>query len=543
MNAFYAVPGVVEDVPVTIRTDVQREQTVATAEAELLIQPNLIAEDMRQISRLTAIALNGTSTSALLASSITVVGDVCKAFVLGIIEPIATFGGRLRDPLLNSAVGTAVEFVCNAIPSESVTDIAGIVKRAAEIVQWFWFFGTFDVDLPGIVNAVPRPPPQFVDVENDFLAALNEGLLQATLGNNTGGHIGGSAIQPGSIFDVKLYEMSYLDRDALVNPFTPALYFMMDISPPSGAPTSYAKLMEGGTYNPESYLLPSQEQFTNDILDRIANGGDTELHLQGQTAGGKHADNNQESFAAGDLIVINPGGDTEELNQIMAIADGVLSLVAPLQYDHEAEETVRRLRSGTPAPPPPPLLVPPGDATVLAPRPLTLDWVAHPLAFVTAYDLQISSDSLFGTTIADTTGLIETFFEAGDLPEQVFYWRVRAVNLVGEGAWSPPQLIPTATRVSTDDKREVPSQFALEGNYPNPFNPQTVIPYVLPRAAEVRLVIYDVLGREVAVLVEDTRPAGRHEATFEADRLPSGIYLYRLEASGFRETKQMLLVK
>ncbi len=88
-----------------------------------------------------------------------------------------------------------------------------------------------------------------------------------------------------------------------------------------------------------------------------------------------------------------------------------------------------------------------------------------------------------------------------------------------------------------------PNEFALSQNYPNPFNPSTVINYTLPVNAHVSVAIYDLLGREVALLVNEYRTAGNHSVTFDAGMLPSGVYLYRLRAAGFTETKRLLLVK
>ncbi|NBC17703.1 MAG: T9SS type A sorting domain-containing protein, partial [Bacteroidetes bacterium] len=85
----------------------------------------------------------------------------------------------------------------------------------------------------------------------------------------------------------------------------------------------------------------------------------------------------------------------------------------------------------------------------------------------------------------------------------------------------------TEQRASKRSGEAVPEQAALDGAYPNPFNPQTTIRYALPEAADVRLAVYDLLGREVAVLAEGTQPAGTHTATFDAAGLPSGVYLYR----------------
>ena len=95
---------------------------------------------------------------------------------------------------------------------------------------------------------------------------------------------------------------------------------------------------------------------------------------------------------------------------------------------------------------------------------------------------------------------------------------------------------------------EAPQDIALGSNYPNPFNPQTTIGYTLPQTATVSLRIYDVLGREVACLVEGEHGAGYHEAVWQAGRFASGVYLYRLmveAADGARTLKQrtMLLVK
>jgi hypothetical protein len=88
-----------------------------------------------------------------------------------------------------------------------------------------------------------------------------------------------------------------------------------------------------------------------------------------------------------------------------------------------------------------------------------------------------------------------------------------------------------------------PAGFALAANYPNPFNPSTEIAFVLPEAAAVRLVVYDMLGREVALLAEGPLSAGRHTVRFEASNLPSGTYLYRIEAGAFAQTRRMVLLK
>jgi hypothetical protein len=89
----------------------------------------------------------------------------------------------------------------------------------------------------------------------------------------------------------------------------------------------------------------------------------------------------------------------------------------------------------------------------------------------------------------------------------------------------------------------VPRTWTLLPNYPNPFNPTTSIRFGMPETARVRLSVYDLLGREVAVLVEGILQAGWHSATWRADNLPSGVYLYRLAAGEFSQHRTMLLLK
>ncbi len=87
------------------------------------------------------------------------------------------------------------------------------------------------------------------------------------------------------------------------------------------------------------------------------------------------------------------------------------------------------------------------------------------------------------------------------------------------------------------------SSFKLEQNYPNPFNPSTVISYQLPTNNLVTLKVYNMLGKEVATLVNNMQSAGQHEVNFNAANVPSGMYIYTLRAGSFSQTKKMLLVK
>jgi subtilisin-like proprotein convertase family protein len=90
---------------------------------------------------------------------------------------------------------------------------------------------------------------------------------------------------------------------------------------------------------------------------------------------------------------------------------------------------------------------------------------------------------------------------------------------------------------------EIPNYYSLSQNYPNPFNPSTTIKFTLPKGDNVKLVIFDALGREVKTLVNEYRSIGVYNVSFDASTLSSGIYFYRLTAGEFTDTKKMLLVK
>lgn len=107
---------------------------------------------------------------------------------------------------------------------------------------------------------------------------------------------------------------------------------------------------------------------------------------------------------------------------------------------------------------------------------------------------------------------------------------------------------PAFTVVSTSDVRdasrhEVYTEFALRQNYPNPFNSLTVINFQLPVPGRVLLTVHDLLGREVAVLVNETKDAGVHAIDFDASGLSSGLYLYRFRAGGFVETRKLVVLR
>jgi hypothetical protein len=96
-----------------------------------------------------------------------------------------------------------------------------------------------------------------------------------------------------------------------------------------------------------------------------------------------------------------------------------------------------------------------------------------------------------------------------------------------------------------EDNSSLPNSFSLEQNYPNPFNPSTIISYQIPIGSHVTLKVFDVLGKEVATLVDEFKPAGSYNSQFSISnyQLSSEVYFYQLKAGQFVSTKKLLLLK
>jgi hypothetical protein len=104
------------------------------------------------------------------------------------------------------------------------------------------------------------------------------------------------------------------------------------------------------------------------------------------------------------------------------------------------------------------------------------------------------------------------------------------------------QMENTATSIARQPDH-MPTQIQLLENYPNPFNPQTTIPYTIRESGPVRVTIYNVTGQKVTDLVNQVQAAGSYQAVFDATRFSSGVYIYRLQTKNFTQSRKMLLIK
>jgi len=174
-------------------------------------------------------------------------------------------------------------------------------------------------------------------------------------------------------------------------------------------------------------------------------------------------------------------------------------------------------------------------------------WLAHNKS--NFYKFELSDDAEFNNILISADSLITTTFSLTNLVQgKIFYWHTKGVNNVGSGDWSATFSFTIEVQTGIDDNKML-KKYNLTQNYPNPFNPTTTIQYSIPVDAKfvsttnVVLKVYDILGREVATLVNKEQSAGNYEVRFDASGLSSGLYCYKLNSGSYSKTMKMLLLK
>jgi len=192
----------------------------------------------------------------------------------------------------------------------------------------------------------------------------------------------------------------------------------------------------------------------------------------------------------------------------------------------------------------PNLIYPQDDSTLINPTMigLVLDWDSTVTA--TGYRFLLANDSLFNSVIHDTIVNASSFnfYDWFSVNIDNLYWKVRTINDGGTGPWSETNRF-NIMLTDVEDETQLPTEFALMQNYPNPFNPTTTIAYHLPNTSKVQLKVYDVLGNEIATIVNEEKSAGSYEVEFNASSLSSGMYLYKLQAGDLIAVKKLILLK
>ena len=191
---------------------------------------------------------------------------------------------------------------------------------------------------------------------------------------------------------------------------------------------------------------------------------------------------------------------------------------------------------------PPPTLASPNDNATNVASPVTLVWHATPET--ATYDLQLSTQEDFSTLLAEAEALTDTTYQAASLAvATTYFWRVRARNEAGASDWSPSFRFTTAQPTNYGEQRDLPRQYRLHPNFPNPFNPTTHIAFDLPTATPVTVSIYNMAGQQVARFDLGVLEAGTHELLWDAGHQPSGLFLCRLRAGPVTLTRMVTLLK
>jgi len=190
-----------------------------------------------------------------------------------------------------------------------------------------------------------------------------------------------------------------------------------------------------------------------------------------------------------------------------------------------------------------PTLISPSNNSINVSLTPTLFWST--VTGATSYNVLVSSMITFGNIIDSATVTTnQRTIPSGKLNiASTYYWKVCAINTYGAGPWSEVWNFST---ILTDIKQigtETPNFYRLYNNYPNPFNPMTKIRYDLPKNGFLKLVVFDVQGKEIETLVNMYQSAGMYEVLFDASEYASGVYYYRLTTDEFSETRKMILMK
>jgi endo-1,4-beta-xylanase len=223
-----------------------------------------------------------------------------------------------------------------------------------------------------------------------------------------------------------------------------------------------------------------------------------------------------------------------------------------LHADGTERPAMQWLREYILKPIPPTLLLPTGVDIVQ--RNPQLQWQSSRSA--TSYHVQVSDIRAFSSTIIDTT-ITDTVIQLKTLAANtMFYWRVSALNINGESDFADFKAFTTGNNiVSVEEMKGIPKEFDLSQNFPNPFNPTTTIRFSIPALEmkylssnvsslqHVTLNVFNVLGQNVATLVNEEKAPGNYEVEFNANGMPSGIYFYRLTAGEVVSTKKLILMK
>lgn len=173
----------------------------------------------------------------------------------------------------------------------------------------------------------------------------------------------------------------------------------------------------------------------------------------------------------------------------------------------------------------------------------TLFW--NTAANATSYRVQVSPNSAFSYIVDSATVTTnQRTIPAGKINvATTYYWRVQGVNSFGNGTWSSAWNFFTIVTAAQKIGIEVPTEYKLYDNYPNPFNPVTKIKFDIPHKSYVKLEVFDISGKKISELINQEMTEGMYETKWDASNFASGIYFYKITAGEFKKVMKMILIK
>ncbi|MBL7128929.1 MAG: T9SS type A sorting domain-containing protein [Ignavibacteria bacterium] len=202
---------------------------------------------------------------------------------------------------------------------------------------------------------------------------------------------------------------------------------------------------------------------------------------------------------------------------------------------------LKTLTGGEPLPVP--TLVSPPNGSNNVPLTPTLFW--NHISGVIHYKVQVSRVSNFSALTDSATVTINQYpIPSGKLTNiTTYFWRVNATNSTGTGPWSEVWNFSTIPVGIKKISSLIPEKYNLYQNYPNPFNPETNIKFDIPKASNVKIIVYDNLGRIISEIANKKLSAGSYEVEWDASGYPSGLYFYKIVTEEFINVKKMILIK
>ena len=440
VRVVYWFPGVIENAATTIKAEVSKaDYETANDEKPLGILPTKVEFGTPSVG------LSPDDSGALLLSerikqgtnATLILGEGCKAILKYMLsEPKANIDVAFID-----GVSFAATFVCDQVFAK-IEDSKNLKlpdwlvlfdtsKKFAELAQINWFLKSFGMPGNGLAQlSVASPQPPFLDVESDFTGAATTSVSKLVENQLSLASFNGSV-------NLEVHEVSYKKRVGVTSTEVPALYFRFWTDGGAGQPVEHKALIQAG-YSPELFLTEKGVRVANISVDALASDASLSLSdasaQQAKTDGGTAVPIDS-VFYAGNVLVIDAGTEVEETVQVQSVDPTSVQLTTELRFAHEVGAAVAKIDSLAAAPPPAPHGLRftsgmPGTSTA----PLLEWWSRAP---ATSYDVELASDSAFATLILDQPAIAADSIQVSGLDDVTrYYWRIRAANNLGTGAWS-----------------------------------------------------------------------------------------------------------